>query len=81
MESGADCGCFEGFAGAGGIERDMPARDGGCRTNSEDVVRRLAWGLTCAQTDPAGVFGGPVGLGLAAVDRPYGAVGSGGVTS
>jgi hypothetical protein len=23
---------------------------GGCCTNSEDVVRRLAWGLTCAQT-------------------------------
>jgi hypothetical protein len=38
MESGADCGCFEGFAGAGGIERDMPARDGGCRTNSEALA-------------------------------------------
>jgi hypothetical protein len=40
----------------------------GCRINSEDAVRRLAWGLTCAQTDPTGVLGGPVGFGLAAVD-------------
>ena len=50
-------------------------------SNSEDGVRRPARSLTYPRTDLLVSFLGPVGFGLVAADRPYGAVGSGGVTS
>ena len=62
-------------------QNDDPSHVTQSPSNSEDIARRLAWGLTYRQTDPSGVLLGPVGPWAGRRYRPYGRSGRAAVTS